>query len=67
MQTTGSKSLNLENRILVTDKELTYLLGVGRQTAQEIAMEAGAVVRINRRKLNSVEKIKQYVERIAST
>lgn len=67
MQRRENKDLNLDNRILVTDKELTYLLGVGRQTAREIATEARAVVRINKRKLNSVEKIKQYVERIAST
>ena len=47
----------LKNRLLVTDEELRCVLGVGRKTAKAIAQEADAVVRVNGRKLNSLEKI----------
>ena len=48
----------LKNRLLVTDEELRCVLGVGRKTAK-------AVVRVNGRKLNSMEKIRQYIDTVA--
>ena len=53
----------LKNRLLVTDEELRCVLGVGRKTAKAIAQQADAVVRVNGRKLNSMEKIRQYIAR----
>jgi ribosomal protein S13 len=41
------------------------VLGVGRKTAKAIAQEADAVVRVNGRKLNSMEKIRQYIDTVA--
>ena len=55
----------LKNRLLVTDEELRCVLGVGRKTAKAIAQEADAVVRVNGRKLNSMEKIRQYIDTVA--
>lgn len=55
----------LKNRLLVTDEELRCVLGVGRKTAKVIAQEADAVVRINGRKLNSMEKVKQYINSVS--
>ena len=55
----------LKNRLLVTDEELRCVLGVGRKPAKAIAQEADAVVRVNGRKLNSMEKIRQYIDTVA--
>ena len=55
----------LKNRLLVTDEELRCVLGVGRKTAKAIAQQADAVVRVNGRKLNSMEKIRQYIDTVA--
>lgn len=55
----------LKNRLLVTDEELRCVLGVGRKTVKAIAQEADAVVRVNGRKLNSLEKIRQYIDTVA--
>ena len=55
----------LKNRLLVTDEELRCVLGCGRTTARVIAQKADAVVRVNGRKLNSMEKVKQYIDSIA--
>ena len=49
----------LKNRLLVTDE------GVGRKTAKAIAQQADAVVRVNGRKLNSMEKVKKYIDTVA--
>lgn len=55
----------LKNRLLVTDEELRCVLGAGRKTAKAIAQQADAVVRVNGRKLNSMEKIRQYIDTVA--
>lgn len=55
----------LKNRLLVTDEELRCVLGVGEPTARAIAQNADAVVRVNGRKLNSMEKIRQYIDTVA--
>ena len=55
----------LKNRLLVTDEELRCVLGVGRKTAKAIAQQADAVVRVNGRKLNSMEKVKKYIDTVA--
>lgn len=55
----------LKNRILLTDDELKCLLGVGTPTVQAIAKNANAVVRVNGRKLNSLEKVKKYIDSVS--
>lgn len=55
----------LWNRIGVNDRELAFMLGSGMATARKVALEANAVFRVGGRKLNSVEKIKAYVDAIS--
>ena len=55
----------LKKRLLVTDEELCCVLGVGKPTARAIGQQADAVVRVNGRKLNSMEKIRQYIDTVA--
>ena len=55
----------LKNRLLVTDEELRCVLGEERKTAKAIAQQADAVVRVNGRKLNSMEKVKKYIDTVA--
>ena len=52
---------NTEERITVDIKQLTEMLSVGRNTALAIAEEAGAGIKYGRRKLYSVERIKEYM------
>lgn len=55
----------LWNRIGVNDRELAFMLGSGIPTARRLALEANAVFKIGTRKLNSVEKIKAYINAIS--
>ena len=55
-----SKNSTVE-RITVDIKQLTEMLSVGRNTAFAIAEEAGAGIKFGRRKLYSVERIKEYM------
>ena len=55
-----SKNSTVE-RITVDIKQLTEMLSVGRNTALAIAEEAGAGIKFGRRKLYSVERIKEYL------
>lgn len=52
---------NPTERITVGIKELADMLSVGRNTALAIAEEAGAGIKFGRRKLYSVERIKEYM------
>lgn len=54
-------------RILIDADALQTTLNCGRHTAERIAAEAGAVVRIGKRKLYSVKKIELYLDSIAGT
>ena len=55
-----SKNSTVE-RITVDIKQLTEMLSVGRNTALDIAEESGAGIKFGRRKLYSVERIKDYM------
>ena len=55
-----SKNSTVE-RITVDIKQHTEMLSVGRNTALAIAEEAGAGIKFGRRKLYSVERIKEYM------
>lgn len=52
---------NTVERITVDIKQLTEMLSVGRNTALAISEEAGAGIKFGRRKLYSVERIKEYM------
>ena len=52
---------NTVERITVDIKQITEMLSVGRNTALAIAEEAGAGIKFGRRKLYSVERIKEYM------
>ena len=52
---------NTVERITVDIKQLTEMLSVGRNTALAIAEEAGAGIKFGRRKLYSVERIRDYM------
>lgn len=45
---------------------LQAMLSVGRNTAERIGKEAGAVVKIGARKLYNVKKIQQYIDQIGA-
>lgn len=53
------------NTMLITDPELKVALGCGMYTARKIAEEAGAVVRVGKRKLNNIKKIQKYLDEIS--
>lgn len=68
MRKTQSESFNttvLEKRITVSDKELAFMLGVGLVTARKVAADANAVCRIGNRKVNKVDKVREYMDSIA--
>lgn len=50
------------NRLCVTRPELAKMLGCGQATADLVAQNAGARIRIGKRVLISVEKVKKYLE-----
>jgi hypothetical protein len=50
------------NRITVDISTLQSMLCVGRQSAVQIAKDAGAVLHIGRRTLYNVPKIEKYIE-----
>lgn len=50
--------------VLVDIKRLQDILSCGMQTASKIAEDAGAGLKIGRRKLYNVEKIKTYLNQL---
>ena len=53
--------LDCDNKITVDITGLQAMLSIGKNTAAALGEEAGAVVRIGRRKLYNVQKIQQYI------
>lgn len=53
------------NSIAVDINGLQELLGVGRNTADKIGKDAGAVIHIGRRKLFNVSKVQAYLDQAA--
>ena len=58
-------SKNNYDALAVNQEQCQALLGVGRNTADKIGKEAGAVIHIGRRKLYNVKKIQEYLDRIS--
>ena len=54
-----------ENAIAVNMDQLQAMLGVGRNTADKIGKDAGAVLHVGRRKLFNVGKVQRYLDRIS--
>ena len=52
------------DKVAVGVNELMELLSVGKNSASRIGEEAGAVIRVGRRKLYNVRKIRDYMESI---
>lgn len=52
----------INNRITVDSMELQQLLGVGRKAAEKIGQDAGAIMRVGRRKLFYLTKIEAYLD-----
>lgn len=56
---------NNVEKITVGIYELMEMLGVGKNTADNIGRDAGAVVKIGRRKLFNVNKIQEYMDKLS--
>ena len=56
---------SLEHRLTVNTVELAELLGMGREAAETIGRDAGAIIRVGRLKRYSVAKVVEYLNRIA--
>lgn len=55
------------NTILVDRFGLCEITSAGRSTAERIAREAGAVVKVGNRKLFVVSKIRDYMDSLAAS
>ena len=56
------KKVESDNQIAVDINALQNMLGVGRNTADDIGKKAGAVIKVGRRKLFNVKKIQAYMD-----
>ena len=52
------------DKVAVGVNELMELLSVGKNSAGKIGEEAGAVIRVGRRKLYNVKRIQEYMDSI---
>ena len=51
-----------ENMLAVNMDKLQAMLGVGRNTANKVGKDAGAIIHIGRRKLFNVKKVQDYLD-----
>ena len=59
--------IDTEKKLLVDGIDLQAMLSTGRNTAAQIGENAGAVVRVGRRKLYRVDRIEAYIASITET
>lgn len=65
-KTKSYEDVQISNRVAVNTDQLRAMLSCGRATAEKIGDAAGARIRISgRRVLWSMDKIKEYLERMA--
>lgn len=57
--------LKTDKKITVDINELQTMLSVGKNTAATVGEKAGAVIRIGKRKLYSVKKIEEYMDKLS--
>lgn len=62
-----TKTIDSDNKITVDINGLMGLTSVGRGTAEKIAENAGAVIRVGRRKLYNVEKVQSYLDSLSKS
>jgi hypothetical protein len=60
----NNKTFDNTKKIAVNTDELMEIVGVGKNTAYKIGEDAGAVIRIGRRKLYNLSKIQAYLDSI---
>ena len=60
-----TKVMDTNINMAVGIDQLQAMLGVGRNTADKIGKESGAVIHIGRRKLFNVSKIQKYLDSIS--
>ncbi len=65
-KTSINKSAGMNNRMTVNSETLANYLDCGRATAVKIGEAAGAKIQIGKRVLWNTEKVKQYLDGIAS-
>jgi len=65
MRKTSDFNVPITEKILLTDKELQALLGVGRKSAVEISIAAGARISIGKLKRNNRKIIEEYLNKIS--
>ena len=56
---------NTDNKLAVSREELQELLGVGRDTAMKIGIEAKAKFKVGARALYNVAKIQAYIDSLS--
>ena len=57
-----TNTIETDHKITVDINGLQAMLSIGKNTADEIGKEAGAVVRIGKRKLYNVAKVQAYID-----
>lgn len=62
MRVTENKGINSQNQLVTDIRGLMQLCSCGRQSAERIASECNAVIRIGKRKLYKVDKINAYLD-----
>lgn len=61
----ATATFNIDKKYTVDMKELRAMLSLGRNSCEKLGEEAGAVIRIGRRKLYNVKKIQNYLDGIS--
>ena len=61
-----NNELSLDDKLSVDTTELQKILGCGRPTAVEIGSLAGARIEVGKRLLWNVNKVKKYLDNIAT-
>lgn len=56
--------IDCDNKMAVDINGLQAMLSVGRNTADEVGVKAGAVIRLGKRKLYNVKKIEAYLDNL---
>ena len=57
-----TKTTDVKEKVAVNINQLQAMLGCGKATANKIGEDAGAVIRIGKRKLFSVNKVRAYID-----
>lgn len=60
----NNTSSDANNKIMVSIEELQDMLSVGRNTAKQIGIDAGASIKVGRRRLYNVAKIEEYMRKL---